>query len=54
MTDEVWDHVFLGKELSISSKIPAELLKRMRQEFDYWYPFDMRVSLFCPTGAERK
>lgn len=45
MTDEVWDYIFLGKELSSSSKIPADHLKQMRREFDYWYPFDMRVSI---------
>lgn len=43
MTDEVWSYIFLGKELQGSSNIPEELLKKMRREFDYWYPFDMRV-----------
>lgn len=44
MTDEVWDYIFLGKELQSETKIPSGLLERMRREFDYWYPFDMRVS----------
>merc|ERR1719352_1280711 len=25
-------------------KIPAEILERMRQEFRFWYPMDLRVS----------
>ena len=25
-------------------KLPADLLAKMRREFEYWYPFDLRVS----------
>lgn len=44
MTDEVWDFVFGGGPAPESSELPAALLRQMRQEFEYWYPFDLRVS----------
>jgi len=48
LTDEVLDYVFLGKgepaNLSRSSKIPGRLIKLMRTEFDYFYPYDFRNS----------
>lgn len=43
MTNQVWDYIFLGKEFP-TSEIPEEHLKRMRREFEYWYPVDLRVS----------
>ena len=43
---EVFDYVFLGKgsidEVSEKSGIPKEVLRRMREEFLYWYPVDLR------------
>lgn len=44
MTPEVWDYVFLGADLPQGCPIPEETLHRMRREFEYWYPFDLRVS----------
>jgi len=44
MTNEVWDHIFLDKAAPADCAIPTPLLQRMRQEFNYWYPFDLRVS----------
>ena len=46
MTDEVWDAVFLGKPLDAAANpgFPAELLAEMKAEFEFWYPFDLRVS----------
>jgi len=44
MTVEVWDYIFLGAPIPASSKIPKESLARMRREFEYWYPCDIRVS----------
>jgi leucyl-tRNA synthetase len=48
LSDEVFDHIFHGKgrteEVSTSSGIEAEKLKRMREEFEYWYPLDYRMS----------
>lgn len=44
MTTEVWDAIFLGKEVPADCKIPEELMNKMIREFNYWYPFDLRVS----------
>ncbi len=45
---EVFDYLFFGKgetaQVSKESGISTELLKEMREEFLYWYPFDLRVS----------
>ncbi|GJM92243.1 hypothetical protein PR202_ga08688 [Eleusine coracana subsp. coracana] len=43
MTDEVWDFVFCGGPAP-KSDIPPALLNHMKQEFQFWYPFDIRVS----------
>ncbi|KAL6329134.1 hypothetical protein AAG906_007680 [Vitis piasezkii] len=44
MTDEVWDFLFSGGPYPTSSDIPSSILNKMKQEFEYWYPFDLRVS----------
>ena len=44
LTDEVWDFVFCGGATPKNSDLPPELLRQMKQEFEYWYPFDLRVS----------
>ena len=48
LTHEVFDYIFYGKgseaALSKASGVNAELLREMRAEFMYWYPFDLRVS----------
>jgi leucyl-tRNA synthetase len=44
MTNEVWDHVFLGAPRPATTTIPESALARMRREFEYWYPCDLRVS----------
>jgi len=45
---EVFDYIFYGRgntaELAKTVNIDAELLKAMRDEFLYWYPFDLRNS----------
>lgn len=45
---EVFDYVFYGKgepaQLSKASGLTIELLNAMREEFLYWYPFDLRNS----------
>ncbi|EHA8588368.1 leucine--tRNA ligase, cytoplasmic [Cocos nucifera] len=43
MTDEVWDYVF-GVGPVPKTDIPASLLNKMKEEFEFWYPFDLRVS----------
>ncbi|CCT67024.1 probable leucine--tRNA ligase, cytosolic [Fusarium fujikuroi IMI 58289] len=48
MIDEVWDYIFCRRDLSdeivTGSKIPKETLEKMRREFEYFYPLDVRVS----------
>ena len=45
MTDAVWDYVMYGKESdAIPASISKDILKKMRNEFTYWYPVDLRVS----------
>ena len=45
MTEEVFDYIFLGKDLDFSTtKIPENVLKEMRNSFTYWYPMDLRCS----------
>ena len=43
LTDEVWDYIFLGGQQPQNSPIPAQTLQAMRREFEFWYPFDLRV-----------
>jgi leucyl-tRNA synthetase len=43
MTHAVWDYVFQEGPVP-ETKIPVEVLQKMRTEFEYWYPFDLRVS----------
>ncbi|XP_031274457.1 leucine--tRNA ligase, cytoplasmic-like [Pistacia vera] len=44
MTDEVWEFIFCDGPHPKSSDIPSSILNKMKQEFEYWYPFDLRVS----------
>nr|GMC75352.1 leucine--tRNA ligase, cytoplasmic-like [Ipomoea batatas] len=44
LTDEVWDFLFCGGPYPSSSDISSSLLEEMKREFEYWYPFDLRVS----------
>ena len=48
LNDEVFDYIFLGKgnSKSISKKyeIEEKLLRKMREEFEYFYPVDIRCS----------
>ncbi|OVA14860.1 Aminoacyl-tRNA synthetase [Macleaya cordata] len=44
MTDEIWNYVFCDGPYPKSSTISQSLLNKMKQEFSYWYPFDLRVS----------
>ncbi|KAI3911980.1 hypothetical protein MKW98_010924 [Papaver atlanticum] len=43
-TDEVWNYVFCDGPYPESSTISQSVLNKMKQEFCYWYPFDLRVS----------
>jgi leucyl-tRNA synthetase len=46
LSDEVFSFIFLKKEFPAGFKcnISTEVLLKMREEFEYWYPFDIRVS----------
>ena len=45
MQPEVWDYIFLdNKPYPSASGIPEAMLRQMRNEFQYWYPVDLRVS----------
>lgn len=45
MNDAVWDYVLLEAPYdSKTMKVEEKKLIKMRTEFDYWYPIDMRVS----------
>ena len=41
---QVWDFIFLDRDPPSDAQIPVETLQRLRREFEYWYPFDIRVS----------
>eukprot|EP00933_Yihiella_yeosuensis_P032480 TRINITY_DN26070_c0_g1_i1.p1 TRINITY_DN26070_c0_g1~~TRINITY_DN26070_c0_g1_i1.p1 ORF type:complete len:1296 (-),score=364.48 TRINITY_DN26070_c0_g1_i1:195-4013(-) len=44
LTDEVWDYIFLDGSMPKSCKIAKETMEKMRKEFRFWYPMDLRVS----------
>lgn len=44
MTDEVWSYILLDAPLPASSKIPKTTLEKLRREFRYFYPLDLRCS----------
>ena len=45
LTEDVFDYVFLGKEIDFTqTQIAESVLKQMRNSFTYWYPMDLRCS----------
>ncbi|XP_055640354.1 leucine--tRNA ligase, cytoplasmic [Toxorhynchites rutilus septentrionalis] len=45
MTAEVWDYIFFSDvKMPSKTKIKKEHLERLKKEFNYWYPVDLRVS----------
>ncbi|KAL6504463.1 hypothetical protein OROGR_026386 [Orobanche gracilis] len=44
LTDDIWDYIFCDGPFPKSTDISPSLLCRMKKEFEYWYPFDLRVS----------
>jgi len=44
MTEEVWDYIMLDAPLPTKTTIRKEVLEKMKREFNYWYPVDLRVS----------
>lgn len=45
MTNEVWNYIFFaGAKFPTGSKIKKADLEKLKAEFNYWYPMDLRVS----------
>lgn len=44
MTPEVWDYVFFKDTPYKNLPVPKATLDKLRAEFEYWYPVDLRVS----------
>ncbi len=45
MTHAVWDYVLLGKtDAALPAGVDKAVLDRMKAEFNYWYPWDLRCS----------
>uniref|UniRef100_A0A3P8W7G8 Leucine--tRNA ligase, cytoplasmic n=1 Tax=Cynoglossus semilaevis TaxID=244447 RepID=A0A3P8W7G8_CYNSE len=44
MTKEVWDFIFFKTSPFPKTDIPKVNLQKLRREFEYWYPVDVRVS----------
>jgi len=44
MSEAVWDYIMLDAPYPAETTIQKEVLQKMKREFDYWYPVDLRVS----------
>lgn len=44
LTRKVWNYILLGEAYPEDCGIKEETLKKLRTEFEYWYPVDLRVS----------
>ena len=44
MTHGCWDYIFKKGQVPADCKVPQESLDKMRFEFEYWYPLDLRCS----------
>jgi leucyl-tRNA synthetase len=44
LTDDVWNFIFLEGPYPASCGISETTLKSLRNEFEFWYPMDLRVS----------
>ncbi|CAG8681744.1 10399_t:CDS:2 [Cetraspora pellucida] len=44
MTDQVWDYIFCDGSFPTTSSITQEKLDKLKREFKYFYPLDLRVS----------
>lgn len=44
LNDAVWDYVFLDKEYPEGCGIEQGKLDKLKHEFNYWYPMDLRCS----------
>ncbi|XP_075065776.1 leucine--tRNA ligase, cytoplasmic [Mixophyes fleayi] len=44
MTKEVWDYIFFKSAPLPKTTIPKDKLVKLKNEFEFWYPVDLRVS----------
>ena len=44
MTLEVWDYIFFKEAPLPKTRLSADILKRLKAEFEHWYPVDLRSS----------
>ncbi|XP_003224146.1 leucine--tRNA ligase, cytoplasmic isoform X1 [Anolis carolinensis] len=44
MSKEVWDYIFFKTAPFPATKIPKAVLDKLKQEFEFWYPVDLRAS----------
>ncbi|CAG8715087.1 13378_t:CDS:10 [Dentiscutata erythropus] len=44
LTDQVWDYIFCDGPFPATSSITQEKLDKLKREFKYFYPLDLRVS----------
>jgi leucyl-tRNA synthetase len=44
LTTEVWDYIFLNAKYPEGCGIPEATLSKLKREFNFWYPVDIRVS----------
>jgi leucyl-tRNA synthetase len=44
LTSGVFDYIFRNKDYPADCKVPQEILEKMKNEFRYWYPMNLRVS----------
>lgn len=44
LTPAVWSALFFGEQLPADSQVTPAQFARLRREFVYWYPMDLRVS----------
>jgi len=44
LNDDVWNYIFCKGSYPEGCKIRQQDLDKMRSEFEFWYPFDLRVS----------
>ena len=44
MTDAVWDYILIDGPVPSDTKIPQPTLDKLRREFQYFYPLDLRCS----------
>ncbi|XP_054718964.1 leucine--tRNA ligase, cytoplasmic-like [Uloborus diversus] len=44
LTPDVWDYIFFKDSPYPKTDIPKQILKKLKHEFEFWYPLDIRCS----------